>query len=69
MFNFSDMKGTELLLIDGLVKSCGQELGAVWKREGGNGLYPPPSFHVRIKYNYNHQLLGFMMQVFSTPLY
>ncbi|XP_041377682.1 protein ELYS-like [Gigantopelta aegis] len=41
----SEMKGTELLLIDGLVKSCGPELGTVWKREGGNGLYPPPSLH------------------------
>ncbi|XP_071110083.1 protein ELYS-like [Haliotis cracherodii] len=41
----SEINPTELLLIDGLVDCCGDAIPALWEREGGSGLYPPPSLH------------------------
>ncbi|XP_052759719.1 protein ELYS-like [Mya arenaria] len=38
-----DVGETDLLLIDGLVEHIGVK--SVWDREGGTGLYPPPSLH------------------------
>lgn len=36
---------TDILFIDGLVKrECnGDRLSSLWERDGGTGLYPPPS--------------------------
>ena len=36
---------TDILFIDGLVKrECnGDKLSSLWERDGGTGLYPPPS--------------------------
>ncbi|KAK3603515.1 hypothetical protein CHS0354_030374 [Potamilus streckersoni] len=37
--------GTEILMIDGLMKHLGPAVSILWEREGGNGQYPPPSLH------------------------
>ncbi|KAL4221649.1 Protein ELYS [Mactra antiquata] len=39
----SDVKDTDLLMIDGLVEAVGVQ--EIWERDGGTGLYPPPSIH------------------------
>ncbi|XP_067658686.1 protein ELYS-like [Haliotis asinina] len=41
----SEISPSELLLIDGLVDCCGDTVHDLWEREGGSGLYPPPSLH------------------------
>ena len=33
-------------MIDGMVENMG--VSTLWEKEGGNGLYPPPSLHVSI---------------------
>ncbi|XP_077419574.1 protein ELYS-like isoform X2 [Vanacampus margaritifer] len=36
----------DCLMIDGLVRQCGEHLANLWKRdEGGTGQYPPPTLH------------------------
>lgn len=37
---------TDLLMVDGLVQQMGSSVTELWDREGGSGLYPPPSLHV-----------------------
>ena len=44
---FSEMRGTELLLIDGLVDQTGDTLHNLLEKEGSTALYPPSSLHVR----------------------
>ncbi|XP_060555912.1 protein ELYS-like [Ruditapes philippinarum] len=39
----SDVDETNMLMIDGLVETMGVQ--EMWEREGGTGLYPPPSIH------------------------
>ncbi|XP_064642421.1 protein ELYS-like isoform X2 [Lineus longissimus] len=41
----SDMNFTDLLMIDGLVDNMGSAVKELWDKEGGSGLYPPPSLH------------------------
>ena len=42
----SDESQTNLLLIDGLIDDIGAPVKSLWEKEGGTGLYPPPSIHV-----------------------
>ena len=44
--NYRDLRSTDLLLIDGLLEEMGPTVQHLMEKEGGNGLYPPPSFHV-----------------------
>ena len=44
--NCRDLRSTDLLLIDGLLEGMGSTVQHLMEKEGGNGLYPPPSFHV-----------------------
>lgn len=44
----SDMNFTDLLMIDGLVDNMGSAVKELWDKEGGSGLYPPPSLHVSL---------------------
>ena len=46
--NYRDLRSTDLLLIDGLLEEMGPTVQHLMEKEGGNGLYPPPSFHVNI---------------------
>ena len=46
--NYRDLRSTDLLLIDGLLEEMGPTVQHLIEKEGGNGLYPPPSFHVNI---------------------
>ena len=40
-------KGSDGLMIDGLVGQCGERVADLWRRDkGGTGLYPPPTLHV-----------------------
>lgn len=44
------LAGDEVLMIDGLLEDAVQGKGKgsiakVWEKEGGSGLYPPPSLH------------------------
>ncbi|XP_053388685.1 protein ELYS-like, partial [Mercenaria mercenaria] len=39
----SEVDETNMLMIDGLVETMGVQ--DLWEREGGTGLYPPPSLH------------------------
>ena len=60
---FRDIKETDLLLIDGLVSEMGPAVKNLWCKEGGKGLYPPPSLHVCIllvylKLNLTGMILG-----------
>ena len=43
---YSDIGETQLLMIDGFAEHLG--VHDLWEREGGSGLYPPPSLHVSI---------------------
>jgi len=59
---FRDIKETDLM-IDGLVSELGPAVKNLWCKEGGNGLYPPPSLHVCIllvylKLNLSGMILG-----------
>ncbi|XP_046887383.1 protein ELYS, partial [Hypomesus transpacificus] len=39
-------KGSDGLMIDGLVGQCGERVADLWRRDkGGTGLYPPPTLH------------------------
>ncbi|XP_052102837.1 protein ELYS-like isoform X2 [Mytilus californianus] len=40
-----DIGETDLLLVDGMVNSMGPAVRDLWIKEGGSGLYPPPSLH------------------------
>ncbi|XP_071147698.1 protein ELYS-like isoform X2 [Mytilus edulis] len=40
-----DIGETDLLLIDGMVNNMGPAVSDLWMKEGGSGLYPPPSLH------------------------
>jgi hypothetical protein len=33
-------------MIDGIVDDMGMAVKDLWDKEGGSGLYPPPSLHV-----------------------
>lgn len=48
---FSDIGETDLLLIDGMVNNMGPAVSDLWMKEGGSGLYPPPSLHVSYSIN------------------
>lgn len=41
------LNGAEILMIDGLLEDMngGGSIGKAWEKEGGSGLYPPPSLH------------------------
>ncbi|ROT67431.1 Protein ELYS [Penaeus vannamei] len=41
------LNGAEILMIDGLLEDLngGGSIGKAWEKEGGSGLYPPPSLH------------------------
>ncbi|XP_033763311.1 protein ELYS-like isoform X2 [Pecten maximus] len=41
----SDLVDSDLLMIDGLLSHMGPAVRNLWSREGGDGLYPPPSLH------------------------
>ncbi|XP_021372867.1 protein ELYS-like isoform X1 [Mizuhopecten yessoensis] len=41
----SDLADSDLLMIDGLLSHMGPAVKNLWSREGGEGLYPPPSLH------------------------
>ncbi|XP_060062460.1 protein ELYS-like [Ylistrum balloti] len=41
----SDLADPDLLMIDGLLSHMGPAVRNLWSREGGDGLYPPPSLH------------------------
>ncbi|XP_078336668.1 uncharacterized protein LOC111137601 isoform X2 [Crassostrea virginica] len=41
----SSIKGTDILMIDGMVEQMGEKIRDLWHSEGGNGLYPPCSLH------------------------
>ena len=46
----SDIGETDLLMVDGMVEQMG--VHDLWEREGGTGLYPPPSFHVSLYFSF-----------------
>ncbi|KAK3099666.1 hypothetical protein FSP39_007744 [Pinctada imbricata] len=41
----SNAETSDVLTIDGLIEQAGQPLKDLWNREGGTGMYPPPSLH------------------------
>ncbi|KAL5014317.1 hypothetical protein ScPMuIL_008587 [Solemya velum] len=41
----SNIRGGDLLMIDGLLEHIGPAVKDLFDREGGDGLYPPPSLH------------------------
>ncbi|XP_069945568.1 protein ELYS isoform X3 [Cherax quadricarinatus] len=45
----SSLVGNEILMIDGLLEDTvggsGGSIGKAWEKEGGSGMYPPPSLH------------------------
>ncbi|XP_069118568.1 protein ELYS-like isoform X2 [Argopecten irradians] len=41
----SDLGDTDLLMIDGLLSHMGPGVRNLWSREGGEGVYPPPSLN------------------------
>jgi hypothetical protein len=43
--NPSVIRPTDLLLIDGIVDSLNPGVSSIWKKGGGDGLYPPPNLH------------------------
>ena len=48
MCYFSELQGTDLLLIDGLVEHMGAPVRLLLERDAGTGLYPPPSLHTTL---------------------
>lgn len=44
----SNLKPTDVLLIDGLLETSGLPILNLWEKEGGSGLFPPPSLYVSI---------------------
>ena len=46
--HFSDVKASELLMIDGLIENTSPAVRDLWQQDGGDGQYPPPSINVSI---------------------
>ena len=67
IFFCSELKPTDVLLIDGLLEMSGTSIQTLWENLGGSGLFPPPSLYVSVMHR--KTLFSFQKLVFTAVVH